>query len=161
MLKKTNEYKTITEVLQEVKATGGIDTGIEFITHLQDLIGHSNAEDLEDLAGEYKETFYRVYQIAEGTTETLRFFAAHSNTCRMLRAEASEAHADADKYQGLFNDLQQIHKETQITLSQHVTELENKLFDAQTTADALTMENERLTAEITALKAKLYDLITK
>lgn len=157
MLKKTNEYKTITEVLQEVKATGGIDTGIEFITHLQDLIGHSNAEDLEALAGEYKETFYRVYQIAEGTTETLRFFTAHSNTCKMLRAEASEAHADADKWESLYNREQE-HTKNALDRAE---KLRNELLEAQTTADAMTIENERLTAEITALKVKLYDLITK
>lgn len=157
MLKK--EYGSLEEVLKEVKATGGLDLSIEFICHVQDLIGHSAYDALIDLSREYKETFYRVFCEAEGTTEALKFFFDHSNAVNNIREKLSEAQADAEKWESLYNDLHEIHDKSQIDLSNRIAELKGELFEAQTATDALTLENERLTAEITRLKVKLYDMM--
>jgi type II secretory pathway component GspD/PulD (secretin) len=72
------KYESLEELLKEVQATRGLDTNIEFITHVQDLIGHSTEDQLYELSKQYKETFYRVYDEAEGIESTLRFFASYS-----------------------------------------------------------------------------------
>ena len=153
------KYENLKELLQEVKATGGMDLNTEFICHVQDLIGHSTQEELKDLSLEYKETFYRVFCEAEGTTETLRYYFFNSNSVNAIREELADVKADAEKWESLYNDLHKIHENSQIDLSNRITELKAELFDAETRADALTLEKENLKAEITRLKVKLYDLM--
>ena len=156
MLKK--EYGSLEELLKEVKATGGLDLSIEFICHVQDLIGHSTQEELKDLSLEYKETFYRVFCEAEGVTETLHFYFFNSNAVNSIREEAAEAKADAEKWESLYNNLHEIHEKSEIDLCRRIAELKDELHEARTTADALTLEKENLNTEITRLKAKLYDM---
>lgn len=149
-------YENLEELLKEVKATRLLDTKIEFITHVQDLIGHSTVEELHDLSREYKETFYWVYDTAEGIESTLRFFAENSKFSTELQEQLADAEADRDKYNGLYNlEKESLDSVTTTLLSRNteVRELKNKLEEAE-------KEVSSLQEELIKLKAKLYDLTT-
>ena len=150
------KYETLEELLKEVQATRGLDTSIEFITHVQDLIGHSNYEELERLSHEYKETFYRVYDEAEGIEATMRFFAEYSRFSINLKEQLAEAEADRDKYKFLLGQEQEAHEEHKTQLA----DLAVKDIANQKSTDKLQKENEDLKNELIQLKAKLYDLMT-
>lgn len=150
------KYETLEELLKEVQATRGLDTNIEFITHVQDLIGHSNYEELERLSHEYKETFYRVYDEAEGIEATIRFFAAYSNFSQKLNEELAEAEADRDKANALLKMEKDSHLET--CRERNQAQAENIKITAE--RNDLKRENEELKEQLTKLKAKLYDLMT-
>lgn len=149
-------YENLEELLKEVQATRGLDTNIEFITHVQDLIGHSTIDELHDLSWQYKETFYRVYDEAEGVEATMRFFAEHSKFSLNLQEQLADAEADRDKYQHLYKtekesrqlDLKEL-QELRGKYNKNLTELVNK-----------QKEVDELKKELTTLKAKLYDLMT-
>jgi chromosome segregation ATPase len=150
------KYNNLEELLKEVQATRGLDTNIEFITHVQDLIGHSTIDELHDLSWQYKETFYRVYDEAEGVEATMRFFAEHSKFSLNLQEQLADAEADRDKYQHLYKtekesrdlDLKEL-QELRGRHNKNLTELVNK-----------QREVDELKKELTTLKAKLYDLMT-
>jgi hypothetical protein len=150
------KYESLEELLKEVQATRGLDTNIEFITHVQDLIGHSTANQLYELSKQYKETFYRVYDEAEGIESTLRFFASYSKFSEDLQIQLTDAEADRDKYQHLYKtekesrelDLKEL-QELRGIHNKNLTELVNK-----------QIEVDELKKELTTLKAKLYDLMT-
>lgn len=149
-------YENLEELLKEVKGTRLLDTKIEFITHVQDLIGHSTVEELHDLSREYKETFYWVYDTAEGIESTLRFFAENSKFSTELQEQLADAEADRDKYNGLYNlEKESLDSVTTTLLSRNteVRELKNKLEEAE-------KEVSSLQEELIKLKAKLYDLTT-
>jgi len=150
------KYNNLEELLKEVQATRELDTNIEFITHVQDLIGHSTIDELHDLSWQYKETFYRVYDEAEGVEATMRFFAEHSRFSLNLQEQLADAEADRDKYQHLYKtekesrglDLKEL-QELRGKHNKNLTELVNK-----------QREVDELRKELITLKAKLYDLMT-
>jgi chromosome segregation ATPase len=154
MLKQ--KYETLTELLKEVKATRSLDTNIDFIVHVQDLIGHSTENDLYELSKEYKETFYRVYDEAEGIEASLRFFASYSNFSEKLQNDLADAEADRDKY----NELLKMEKEKSLQISKERNEAQAENARINKSICNLEAENEALKNELTALKAKLYDMIT-
>jgi chromosome segregation ATPase len=154
MLKQ--KYESLEELLKEVQATRGLNTNIEFITHVQDLIGHSTEDQLYELSKQYKETFYRVYDEAEGIESTLRFFASYSKFSENLQTQLAEAEADRDKYHALWKvekETAERHAESMQQDEKEIKKLKLKATEDQTTID-------QLQKELTTLKAKLYDLMT-
>jgi chromosome segregation ATPase len=150
------KYESLEELLKEVQATRGLDTNIEFITHVQDLIGHSTEDQLYELSKQYKETFYRVYDEAEGIESTLRFFASYSKFSENLQTQLAEAEADRDKYHALWKvekETAERHAESMQQDEKEIKKLKLKATEDQTTID-------QLQKELTTLKAKLYDLMT-
>lgn len=150
------KYESLEELLKEVQATRGLDTSIEFITHVQDLIGHSTEDQLYELSKQYKETFYRVYDEAEGIESTLRFFASYSKFSENLQTQLAEAEADRDKYHALWKvekETAERHAESMQQDEKEIKKLKLKATEDQTTID-------QLQKELTTLKAKLYDLMT-
>lgn len=150
------KYNNLEELLKEVQATRGLDTNIEFITHVQDLIGHSTIDELHDLSWQYKETFYRVYDEAEGVEATMRFFAEHSKFSLNLQEQLADAEADRDKYQHLYKT----EKESRQLDLKELQELRGKYNKNLTDLVNKQKEVDELKKELTTLKAKLYDLMT-
>lgn len=150
------KYENLEELLKEVKATHGLDTNIDFIVHVQDLIGHSCIEDLERLCHEYKETFYWVYDEAEGIENTIKFYAEYSKYCNNLREEIADAEADRDKFHFLWQEEEK--KSLQYAKERNEEQAQNIKLDAALTD--LKNKNQQLEKELIELKAKLYDLIT-
>lgn len=150
------KYNNLEELLKEVQATRGIDTSIEFITHVQDLIGHSTSEELHDLSRQYKETFYRVYDEAEGIEATIRFYKFHSAWTEDLQTRLAEAEADRDKFEFMYDNL----KETLETTTTDFQDLQQRNKDNLKELVNKQQEIDELKKELTTLKAKLYDLMT-
>ena len=155
MLKE--KYNTLEELLKEVKATKSLNTDIDFIVHVQDLIGHSTENDLYKLSKEYKETFYWIYDEAEGIESTLKFFAAYSKFSEKLNEQLAEAEADRDKNA----ELLKLEKENSLNYAKQRNELEDKNKKILSNCCHLESENAVLKNEIIQLKAQLYDLMTK
>ena len=150
------KYNNLEELLKEVQATRGLDTSIEFITHVQDLIGHSTVEELHELSRQYKETFYRVYDEAEGIETTLRFFKYNSEWSEYLQTKLAEAEADRDKFEFMFDNM----KATTDKITNDFQDLQKR---HETNLDELAAkqkEVDELKNELTNLKARLYDLMT-
>lgn len=152
-----SKYESLKELLKEVQATRGLDTNIEFITHVQDLIGHSTEGELYELSKEFKQTFYWVYDEAEGIENTLKFFACYSRFSEDLQTQLADAEAGRDKYQHLYKTEKEGRdldlKELQELRGRHKEALKD-LVNKQTEVDELKKE-------IISLKAQLFDLITK
>lgn len=151
------KYENLEELLKEVKARRSLDTNIEFITHVQDLIGHSTYEELHELSQEYKETFYWVHDEAEGIEATLRFFVEHSKWSINIQEELADAEVERDKYKHLFEMKEAENKR----IIQDLQNTRNDLGSQDIKAHELKKENEALRKEIDSLKVKLYDLMTK
>lgn len=150
------KYNNLEELLKEVQATRGLDTNIEFITHVQDLIGHSTIDELHDLSWQYKEIFYRVYDEAEGIEATMRFFADHSKFSLNLQEQLADAEADRDKYSYLLK----MEKDARLQDCKERNQFQAENIKTTAAVNDLKHENEELKKELTELKAKLYDLMT-
>lgn len=150
------KYNNLEELLKEVQATRGIDTNIEFITHVQDLIGHSTADELHELSRQYKETFYRVYDEAEGIEATIRFYKFHSPWTEDLQTRLAEAEADRDKFEFLYDNTKEAADKTKNDLEELHARHKDNLKDLVNKQK----EVDELKKELTELKAKLYDLMT-
>lgn len=150
------KYENLKELLKEVKATRTLDTSIEFIVHVQDLIGHSTENDLYELSKEFKETFYWVYDEAEGIESTLKFFAANSRFSEQLQTELADAEADRDKYSALLK----MEKDNSLQYAKERNEAQAETIRITKERNDLKSENESLKQKLITLKAKLYDLMT-
>lgn len=150
------KYETLEELLKEVQATRGLDTSIEFITHVQDLIGHSTEGQLYELSKQYKNTFYWVYDEAEGIEATLRFFANYSKFSENLQTQLADATADRDKFEFMFNNMKEATEKT-------ADELQDLKTRHETTLKELTAKQKEvddMKKQLIELKARLYDLMT-
>ena len=149
------KYDNFKQLLDEVRATGGIDTNIEFVCHIQDLIGHSTFEDLEKLSAEYKETFYRVYDVAMGTEATIRAWRDYSNYCRNLREKLEDYEDEIWAYKADLENANTKAKEWEKSATAYQADLKASEIEKK----ALSAELDKKDAEILKLKARLYDLI--
>lgn len=150
------KYETLEELLKEVQATRSLDTSIEFITHVQDLIGHSTESQLYELSKQYKTTFYWVYDEAEGIEATLRFFANYSKFSEDLQTQLADATADRDKFEFMFNNMKETTEKT-------ADELQDLKTRHETTLNELTAKQKEvddMKKQLIELKARLYDLMT-
>lgn len=153
-------YKNLEELLKESSRTGIIPcdcTNTEEIVKIQDLIGHTSVGDLEELSHNYGETFYRVYDLAYGTREAIKYFFDNSKLCSELRENLANAEADRDKYQYL---LEQEKKLSEKNCSD-MLDVQAEVSKQRTENIELKMEIANLEAEMIQLKAKMYDLMNK
>ena len=146
------EYKDLVELLKKVQSEPGhtLATDEASICEYQDMIGHSSVEDLAELAnGVYKETFYRIYGMAYGTIEAIRFHCQHGEKILDICRRNDELQADVE-------DLTDTLKKKQETAEKLQQGYQKALEDIKAAEDRAT----KLEAENIALKAKLYDLMT-
>ena len=156
---KRLDYEDLKKTIAHIQASHVMNCTEEAIIEYQDMIGHSSEEELEDLANTdvYKETFYKVYGEAYGTVEAIRFYLKHSNKIKDLLEEKADLEADRDLYKKYREEaIEENKKSTEMLLKSY---RENDNLKKQT-SDAESRIKE-LEAENQALKAKLYDLITK
>lgn len=156
------KYEDLVKLLKEVQRTGMMKTDSESVCNYQDMMGHSSEEQLSELAnGDYRESFYRVYAESFGITETLRFYTRHSNCIEKIVLERDQLLCDLetekelkDKYLTSTETLRKNLKETSDALGETM----EKLYSTEKEKDEIIKSQA---AEITELKAKLYDLMTK
>lgn len=151
------EYKDLVELLKRVQATGGLDCDNESVCAYQDMIGHSSIEQLEELAnGNYKEAFYRVYGLAYGTIEAIRFHCKHGEKIKELFVTIEDYKAEVERGSFLLEE----EKKKTLETAKERNELQRQYNEADRERTKLQEVKERLEAENQALKAKLYDLMT-
>lgn len=142
-------YKELLELLKKTQASGSLDISNAAICDYQDMIAHSDEDQLSELAnGNLKESFYRVYGYAFGTVEAIRFHCKHGNKIQDMIYENSELKAEAEDLKAKLKSAQETaenfreywHDENQKTITQKMT-------------------IEKQEREIIELKAKLYDMM--
>ena len=152
------KYNTLEELLKEITSTRRFDIDTEAAIQYQDLIGHSNLQELGQLAnGDYKEMFFNIYQVAYGTIEAIKFWAKHSNYCIDLRYEKDEATARKEIAEAELK----ARTDDYNTISGLLTNANKAIEEMHEVQKAAQIELDAQRAEIVALKAKLYDLMTK
>lgn len=151
------EYKDLLETLRNIQATGGMDVSNEAVCDYQDMIGHSCEEDLEELAnGNYKEAFYRVYGVAYGTVEAIRFHCKHGKKIIELFDRIADLETLSNTQADRINSLEKINEEW-IERTEKTRQAWEK---AEKEKIELLKKIDELEAKNQELKAKLYDLIT-
>lgn len=151
--------KTIRDLCKRVAATRGLDTDMESITQYQDLIGHATLEENADIANtpELTETFYRIYGLAYGTVEAIKYYMNNSNKVIGMRYEI-------DEYKGVIESLKNAEQVQKERAEDFKGKLEEAKRDMDGTMNRISLLEGALAerdAEIVQLKAKLFDLITR
>lgn len=142
--------KNIFDLFNEINANGGmIETTTENICYMQDCIGHSSVEEVRKAANsDSKELFYRVYGIAYGTVESIKYYRRNDEKILDLVAD----------YEYIKNELEA----GRATIADLKTQRNNS--DAESVKlinekAELQRENDRQKQEIIELKAMLFDLM--
>lgn len=151
------EGKDLLPLLKKVQSTGGLDVSEQAVCDYQDMIGHSCEEDLEELAnGEYKEAFYRVYGVAYGVVEAIRFHCKHGKKI----IELFDRIADLENAERMYKDKISELADTSAEWIER-TEKTRQAWENEKRAKEEALETIKKQQEtIQELKAKLYDLIT-
>lgn len=154
------EYEDFVQLLKEVQGSCGhiLNCSNESICEYQDMIGHSSEEQLTELAnGIYKETFYRVYGLAYGTCEALRFYVKHSEKINEILAKNSDLEADLEAEKFYREEDKKEIMRLKSLCNQAAREKEENDKKLKKAEEEIKAQAE----EIKELKAKLYDLIIK
>lgn len=165
--------KELKELVKQVARTGFLEVTEEKIVEYQDMIGHSTLEELHQLAnpnnGEEQRAFYRIHDVAYGVIATITFYVNNSDKLEDRIAEREkEAYNDGANarevvMQERVDQKQQACEIWQAEAEQYKQDYERAKQDAQDfykKAVDRRQEIEKLQAEIVALKAKLYDMMT-
>lgn len=152
------QYEDLVALLKRVQATGGLDCDQASICDYQDMIGHSSREQLKELAnGVYIETFYKVYGLAYGTVEAIRFYTKNSENIETLLYSRDSLQCDLEEEKEKTEKAKEEAKKNFDTAARMRDEWEKE----KTEKENIKKDLEKAQAEIIELKAKLYDLITK
>lgn len=151
-------YEDLVALLKKVQTTGGLDCDQASICEYQDMIGHSTQEQLKDLSnGVYISTFYRVYGLAYGTTEAIKFYMKNSDKVYNLMLDRDSLKCDLEEMKDKYDK--------QVLESKKNFDTAQKMRDAWEAEKAekenIKKELEAAHEEIIRLKARLFDLIEK
>ena len=150
-------YEDLVKTLKMMQASHIMDCNMEAVCEYQDMIGHSSIEQLEELAnGSYKESFYRLYGIAYGTIEAIKFHCNHGQKIREILETNADQTAEIDRLNFLLTE-QKKDTDAQKKAREEIQSEYATLADQNMKQ---TAEIETLKAQMQELKAKLYDLMT-
>ena len=104
------DYKDLVQTIKTIQSSHIMDCTEQAICDYQDMIGHSSIEQLEELAnGAFIDTFYKVYGLAYGTGEAIKFYCQHSDKIKSLKDDLEKTERESNRFQKMFND---IHEES-------------------------------------------------
>lgn len=150
-------YNDLVELIKKTQSTGGLFVDDNAVVEYQDMIGHSTEEQLAELAnGVYKEAFYRVYGVAYGVIEAIRFHCKHGEKIIDIIRRNDELQADVEDLTDTLKKKDKQISEKQETAEKFRQGYEKALADIK----AAQARAEKAEAENIALKAKLYDFMT-
>lgn len=175
MSSKYDDIETAADLIREVMAHG-LSTAQEDICRAQDIFGHSSVEELVALANDIgrnndqgkpdpkgtwssgrkatQATFYMIAFSIWNWEDATRFWNQHTNPehegLKELRATNRRLREENEKLTARRDELLEDQKKS----SDYITEQSTKIGEAQRRAEAAE-------AEVMALKAKLYDYMTK
>ncbi len=150
-------YKELVELLNATQARRTLDCSTKAVCEYQDMIAHSDEDQLEELSrGPLMESFYWVYGAAYGTYESIRFYHRHSQKYEAMQCKIADYEAEIEELEAENKALQEAAKKTEGRLNEAAA-------IAQKNRDELVATQKRaqgLERIIIELKAKLYDLMT-
>jgi predicted transcriptional regulator len=152
------QSEDLVALLKKVQTTGGLDCDQASVCDYQDMIGHSTQEQLKDLSNDvYIRAFYRVYGLAYGTTEAIKFYMQNSDKVYNILLERDGLKCDLEEMTDKYDHAMLEVKKNFDTAARMRDEWEKE----KTEKENIKKDLEKAQAEIIELKAKLYDLITK
>ena len=150
--------KTIRELCKRVASTRTLDKLTpEVIVQYQDLIGHASVEENRELSNtpELTETFYWIYGEAYGTIGAIKFYLENSNYVRNMKEKLEANELDIEDLKAINESIEKRAKYWEDIAVERKGQLEEAKRDMDGTMKRL--EDSELV--ITALKAKIYDLM--
>ena len=157
---KTLKEMNLQELVNITAATHGLNTDIESITIMQDIIGHTSIDEVANIAnGPHKETFYWIYGECYGTVEAIKYYVNNSETlenriCDRIDEAVSEERNKAEKKL-------QDSKDEYLKMCDSRNEYRRKFAEASGKLDNAELKIADMEAEIIKLKAMLFDLMNK
>ena len=170
-----DDIKTATELVHEVMASG-MSTKDEDLVRVQDILGRSTIAELDTLANDIgrndehgnpdpkgawssnrrptRDTFYSIIFKVWNYEEAVKFWNSHTNP----------EHKDLAKMRQSFKTVTKQNTDFKVQVAELTAREENARDRVNELADQVDSLQRQLTekdAEITRLKAKLYDLIVK
>lgn len=153
-------YKELVELLKKTQSSGMLDISNEAVCEYQDMIAHSNEDQLSELAnGTLKESFYRVYGYAYGTVEAIRFHCKHGRKIQEMICENEDMKESIELLTTKLKKAEEKAKKAEekaVETAEKFRELWHKA-DQEKTQLECDVVNQR--QEIIELKAKLYDMM--
>lgn len=153
--------KTIREWCNEIvrRPGHGMETDMETVCLYQDAIGHSCEEELTEISNDrsINETFYRIYGVAYGTVEAIKFYMRHSDNVTRIIEEKEEAENNLEKANKAVKEKEEVRAQTNAELIEAYRKEEKAKHELYEAMQAL----EKAQQENIILKAKLYDLMAK
>lgn len=159
---KMKELKdmSLQELVNLVAATGMMNTDIESICIMQDIIGHTSVGEVAEIANaEHKEAFYRIYGECYGTVDAIKYYLQNSEA---LAAKIEAARQEVmDDYNGIIDTNNKMHMEayTKVVEERNLARLNER--QAADEVQALKQTLQEKDAEIIKLKAMLFDYMSK
>ena len=148
------------ELVNITAATHGLNTDIESITIMQDIIGHTSIDEVANIAnGPHKETFYWIYGECYGTVEAIKYYVNNSEAlenmiCDRIDEAVSEERNKAEKKL-------QDSKDECLKMCDSRNEYRRKFAEASGKLDNAELKIADMEAEIIKLKAMIFDLMNK
>lgn len=153
---KLEQIETAAELVSLV-AWQGVSTKQEDICRMQDIIGHSTIEELDRLANDTgdnstgrrgtRENFYHILSVIWRWDDLIEFWNKHTNP----------EHEELREAKAKLNELDEI----ATNRSKDAVQWKEMYHNQANRANEAEKKVEKLEAEITKLKAKLYDMMTK
>lgn len=157
---KTLKEMNLQELVNITAATHGLNTDIESITIMQDIIGHTSIDEVANIAnGPHKETFYWIYGECYGTVEAIKYYlnnseALENRICDRIDEAVSEERNKAEKKL-------QDSKDECLKMCDSRNEYRRKFAEASGKLDNAELKIADMEAEIIKLKAMIFDLMNK
>ena len=164
---KTLKEMNLQELVNITAATHGLNTDIESITIMQDIIGHTSIDEVANIAnGPHKETFYWIYGECYGTVEAIKYYVNNSETlenriCDRIDEAVSEERNKAEEDQKSGKEEPNHSKDEYLKMCDSRNEYRRKFAEASGKLDNAELKIADMEAEIIKLKAMLFDLMNK
>lgn len=161
MKTKLTEIKTAAELITFIRCFGR-STKQEDIVIMQDIIGHTAADELAEIANDANagSTFYHMLFAIWNYEDAVRFYNTHTAHLPKQLDEALEdfrsLEAEYKELDTYYNQMTERYKAVSAMLKTQ----EAKTKEAEAKAAAAEAKTAKLEAEIMQLKAKLYDMMT-
>lgn len=150
-------YEDLVKTLALIQSSHIMNCTPEAVCDYQDMIGTSTVEQIKELSnGVYKETFYKLYDVAYGTIATIKYYLNNSDNVMKILEEKADQEAEIEELKFFLSE----QEKTTIEQKKQRIEAEKNAAELQKINEEQTAEIEALKAQMQELKAKLYDLMT-
>ena len=148
-------YTELKDLLKEINRSGIIATDQASAVEYQDMLAQLTADQTRELAnGELRRAYYRLYDVAAGTLNTIEHYMNTSDKVSAIIEERDAAEQEAEK-------AREEAKRTKAELEkgrEAIATMHTAWMDEKNKNDELQAMLDSCAAEIMKLKARLYDM---